>query len=418
MSFNRNNQNNGSNFNANLKKWMLFGLFTSLAMHGFVAFRPDNLLGYLLVSQPAVATPVPKTNTIPTKYINNAPVPDWQNITFKSFVFSSPGRVELPKAKIPGYKSVRTWKAGQSLDEVMELGDFENVFNLEDFSLRDIEQLSGTYLKNLKLSDFRLIKWQTVPEITKAIPKLANVYVEDVPVIKNLVEERLGIQVTSNQTIRQVINNYPELKDIELGEINLSSYKLTSIPEIENTALKNFTNWQNTTISRVPGLNQVTFNNFPNVPMLQGNITGKVDLTLKEVENRRQRSISGSYKEGFNVPCTQNCAHIELSGAGRITGAQWMSGKFQEVKGGFGVLGKLNSGKEPTGRHPFGKSFKQVVWNIDEASGTATTAMFFRICKRGGWVDLGCSPYFIGPFPFFSYQEKSPIFIGTPLKVP
>ncbi len=63
-------------------------------------------------------------------------------------------------------------------------------------------------------------------------------------------------------------------------------------------------------------------------------------------------------------------------------------------------------------------SLKQAVWDINEGDGTASTAIFFRICRRGGWFDLGCSPYFIGPFPFFIYQEKSPIFLGTPLTIP
>lgn len=419
--------------NTNLKYWMLFGLLTSLAMHGFLAFRPGEMLGSLL-NQKATAAPrlpdgsfhpasfatLPNTDTIPTKLLNNAPVPDWENINFKSFVFSSDGSIELPKAKIPGYKSKKVWNAGQSLDQVMEVGDFEEVFGLENFSLKDIEKLSSISLKNTKLSDFSIAKWQTVPELVKAIPKLANEYVVDVPPIKDLVEQTLfkGVGIGENQTIGELIEQNPELKEIELGEIDLSKYNLTSIPGIEKAQLKEFSNWQNATISKVPGLNKVSFNNFPIAIAPQGNIVGQVDLPLKEVENNRQRSISGSYQEGFNVPCSTNCAHIELSGGGGLTGAQWMSGKFQKVKGGYGILGKLNGGKEPTGRHPFGKVFKQVVWDINEADGSITTAMFFRICKHSLFVDFGCSPYFIGPFPFLPYKEKSYIFIGTPLNVP
>lgn len=428
MLINRHHQNNQQTLkirkdnqihpNFYLKYWMFLGLFASLLLHGLILFRNPNLLSYLLGVQPATAVTVPKANIIPSKYINNAPVPDWQSITFKSFVFSSPGSVELPNVEFPGYKSIRSWQAGQSLDEVMELGDFENVFYLENFSLQAISQLSGISLSNTKLSDFEILKWQTVPELTKAIPNLANEYVENVPAIRDLVKKILGVANIDGETIGEIINDYPKLKDIELGELDLSQYKLTSIPGIEKTALKQFSNWQNTSISKIPGLNQVTFANFPNAPVPQGSIVGKLDLPLKEVESNRQRSISGSDQAGFNVPCTNNCAHIELSGAGGITGTQWMSGKFQQVKGGFGILGNLNGGKEPTGRHPFGKGFKQAVWDINEGDGTASTAIFFRICRRGGWFDLGCSPYFIGPFPFFIYQEKSSIFIGTPLTIP
>ena len=317
--------------------------------------------------------------------------------------------LELPKVETPGYKSRRIWQAGQSLDRVMELGDFEKVLGLENFSLKDIESKSGTSLQNINLSDFSLTKWQTVPELVKAIPSLVNSPISNVPPIKDLIEQKLNI-VVANQTVGELIEQNPELKNIELGEIDLSKYKLTSIPGIDTAQLKGFSNWQNATISKVPGLNQISFNNFSDAIAPQGNTVAQVDIPLREVENNRQRSISGSYQEGFNVPCSTNCAHIELSGSNGITGAQWMSGKFQEVRGGYGVLGSLNGGKEPTGRHPFGKAFKQVIWNVDEASGSITTAIFFRICKH----DLGCSPYYIGPFDYATYKEKSAIFLGSP----
>jgi hypothetical protein len=95
-----------------------------------------------------------------------------------------------------------------------------------------------------------------------------------------------------------------------------------------------------------------------------------------------------------------------------------MSGKFQKVNGGFGILKALNGGKEPTGRNPFGSSFKQVIWNIDEASGSVKTAMFFRICKTIPFIGRTCSPYFIGPVPFIEYREKDPIVLGKPNSLP
>ncbi|MFB2978430.1 hypothetical protein [Microseira sp. BLCC-F43] len=91
--------------------------------------------------------------------------------------------------------------------------------------------------------------------------------------------------------------------------------------------------------------------------------------------------------------------------------AEWM-GTSQLVRGGFGSLGQLNGGKEPTGRHPFGDGFKVVVESVDEAKGTATLAMYFRICQRG-MPDLGCSPYFLGPLPLMVVKEKQPIFVGN-----
>jgi hypothetical protein len=94
-----------------------------------------------------------------------------------------------------------------------------------------------------------------------------------------------------------------------------------------------------------------------------------------------------------------------------LYGRQWISGKYQQVKGGFGILGAVNGGLEPTGRHPFGDVFKVSVWDVDESTGTLSTALHFRICKRG-MPDLGCTPYFLGPVPFLNFHEKEPIFTG------
>ncbi|MHC0067096.1 hypothetical protein ACWATR_30015 [Nostoc sp. UIC 10890] len=417
----------------NLRYLMVAGLIAGLALHGLIRFGGSYNIGSLLFGEKAVAQTVPSKysnlNTsidktkqtkqpVATKYVNGAPTPDWSSITFRNMKFGGAGSVEFPNIKNPGMKETRTWSTGQSLAEVMELGDFEATeFNIEDFTLEDIASITGINLKNLKLSDFETLEWQTLEDLAEAIPKLEDSEVGAIPPIQELVTKVTG-STGSYQTVGEVLDNYPELGEVELGKyVKLDKYKLTSIPGIQDAQLKDFTNWQNTTISKVPGLADVPFDQFPSVPIPDVSFIGKVDLPLGSLESGRWKSISGSYQAGFNVPCEKKCGHIEVSGSDTVTGAQWMSGKDQNVKGGFGILGSLNGGKEPTGRHPFGKSFKQVIWDINEADGSITTAMFFRICKRG-WVDLGCSPYFIGPVPFFTYREIDPIILGTPLTVP
>ncbi len=135
-----------------------------------------------------------------------------------------------------------------------------------------------------------------------------------------------------------------------------------------------------------------------------------VDLPLGTAEERISNTISGSYEEGFNVPCETECAHVEL--ANWASGQRWISGKYQKVKGGEGLLGLVNGGFEPTGRHPFGSAFKVAVWDVSESEGRVDTALFFRYCQRGWFVDLGCTPYFLGPVPFLSYSEKDLMFLG------
>ncbi|KYC34717.1 hypothetical protein WA1_49185 [Scytonema hofmannii PCC 7110] len=399
-----------------LKYLMALGLGVGLFLHGLLHSSPSHF-GFIVGDQKAVAATLPKASPLPTKLMNGIPIPDWSKITFKNMKFSSPGSVQFPNIKNPGMKELRSWVEGQGLDEVMELGDFEATeFGIENLSLKQISQITGIKLNKITLDKFELTDWQTVGDLMKAIPKLGDQLVENVPPINDLIAAATGSTVTG-QTVSDALSSFPELKNVELGSIDLSKYKLTDIPGIENSPIKDFHNWQNNTINNVPGLSNVPFSEFPGVPVPDFSFVGKVDLPLREVEANRWKSISGSYQEGFNVPCTKDCAHIELALSSTLTGAQWMSGKFQKVKGGFGILGKLNGGKEPTGRHPFGKAFKQAVWEINEADGSITTSLFFRICKRG-FPDLGCSPYFIGPVPFFTYREMDPIILGAPVKVP
>ncbi|MGL5835171.1 MAG: hypothetical protein ACRC1Z_18360, partial [Waterburya sp.] len=65
---------------------------------------------------------------------------------------------------------------------------------------------------------------------------------------------------------------------------------------------------------------------------------------------------------------------------------------------------------EPTGIHPFGDSFKTVLWRTDESSDTGEIVMFFIIKTM-----CGSSPYFIGPIPFpdGNVAINNVIFIGT-----
>ncbi|MBW4632966.1 MAG: hypothetical protein KME30_14015 [Iphinoe sp. HA4291-MV1] len=414
---------------------MAAGMVAGLALHGLIRFGGSYNIGSLVFEDKAVAaTPTNDSNLnhstkqaktlkkqpLAVKYVNGVPVPDWSKINFDSMKFSSAGEVEFPNIKDLKLKGKRIWSAGQSLAEVMQLGDFEATeFKIENLNLTQISKITDTSLKNLKLSDFETLKWQSLGDLASAIPELSKLEVADIPAIDDLVTKVTG-DATSSLTIGEALEIYPKLETAELGKyLKLDKYKLTSIPGIEKAALKKFNNWENTIIGKVPGLGKVPFDQLPGVPVPDLSFIGKVDVVLKEVENGRWKSISGSEQEGFNVPCyNKECAHIEVAGSDILTGATWMSGKFQKVRGGFGVLGKLNGGKEPTGRHPFGKSFKQVIWDVNEADGSITTAMFFRFCKTIPFVGRTCTPYFIGPVPFFNYSEMDPIILGTPLTVP
>ncbi len=341
-------------------------------------------------------------------------MPDWSRMKFSDMIISEGGSVTYPTDR---GEQKRIWAAGDSIADFMELGDFEDAdFSIEQLNLSTISQALGINLNSLKLSNFGVIKTQTIPTLVKAIPTLKN----KSPVsIKAIYDTFIQLGVAPQGTIGNSLNN-PKLRRVQLGEVvDLSKYQLTSIPGIQNASINKFANWQDIVIREVPGLRDLPFSEFPSVPQPNLSFIGKVDLVLRDIEANRERSISGSYQQGFNVSCIQsNCAHAEMSGAGRTTGVQWISGKIQKVKGGFGILKAVNGGKEPTGRHPFGSGFKQVVWDIDESTGAMQTTMFFRFCKTIPFVGRTCTPYFIGPVPFITYHEKDPIIFGNPSTIP
>lgn len=405
----------------NLRYLIVAGLLGGLFLHTFIkAGLMNQTLGFLI--PPAIAESYLKKDShkkdIPIPIVQDPQgfLPDWSRITFEDMIFSEGGSISYPGRK--GGIKTRIWEAGQSIAQIMEFGDFADTgLGIEELNLEFIASKLGFDLENISLADFALMEWQTLPDLIDAIPQLEKLRVTQVPPVQDFLKN-MGIY-GGNNTIGNILDRNPKLDDIPLSEsINLEEYSITEIPGLEQVQIQNFAKWEDTLIGGVPGLNELPWSEFPRILSPTLAFVGKIDVPLKEVEANRTRSISGSDREGFNVPCKQNCAHTEIAGVGKTTGVQWISGKFQKVKGGFGPLKVVFDGKEPTGRHPFGKSFKQVVWNINEDKGTVETTMFFRVCKHIPFIGKTCTPYGIGPVPFITYREKDPIILGSPFTLP
>ena len=348
-----------------------------------------------------------------------ARVPDWSQITFHTLPpILEDGEFVAPSDlnQTIGYDLSRRWRAGQTADTYLKLGDFQTTLYPQVFNLYTIAQLTDLNLEQVPLSALEMASWQTLDDLLTAIPDLGSRRVSEVPPISALLSQKFpgtpGFNPDANQTIANLLTTNPELGQLKLGQLGkkLDQLSITDIPELQNVPLQNFPNWVNSLISGVPGLANVSFAQMPN-PVQATGLIGTMDVVYGTAERDRRNTISGSDREGFQVPCKENCAYVELAGAPPLYGKQWISGKYQKVKGGSGVLGAVNGGKEPTGRHPFGDVFKVSVWDVDESTGTVSTALHFRICKRG-LPDLGCTPYFLGPVPFLNYYEKEPIFTG------
>lgn len=336
--------------------------------------------------------------------------PNWAQITLRSLpAILESGSFEAPTGLIRelGYDPSRLWQAGQTADEYLLLGDFQDSFQLQRFSLADIGAVVGLDWEALRLADLALVGWQTIADLVQAIPDLVDLPVSAVPPIADLLQDQLDVP----QTIADVVQN-EVWAELSLGELSLEQYDLSAIPGLIDAPLETFQDWQQSVIDQIPGLADVPFANFPNPIVEQGVVVGMVDVVFGAAEGDRTNTISGSYVEGFNVPCQNDCAHLEMAQPELVEGTQWISGKYQQVQGGRGALASANGGLEPTGRHPFGNAFKVAVLETDEASGTAETGLYFRMCVRNVFVDLGCTPYFIGPIPWLPIQEEGMVFLG------
>ncbi len=302
----------------------------------------------------------------------------------------------------------RFWKVGDRIEDILQLGDLLDT-DLPGLNLRDILNGSLTGTAGVLLADFPLLSELSLSELVSAIPSLENLELAEVKPLYDLVATAVSsseLIALATSEIGEIIEA-PFLGDLSLGDLNLSHYSLTQIPHLLNTPLQSFPHWASQSLHQIPGLTELPWGTFMNL-LTEGLPVAKVDLILNETEGYIGNTISGSYAEGFGVACHQDdCFHIELSdGIGLWNGyggKRWV-GKSQEVKGGSGCL----VGKEPTGRHPFGSRFKVVLTGVDEAEPRADFSLYFRFCVPF----CECSPYVIGPFPFFSVTEKEPLIIG------
>ncbi|WP_190489622.1 hypothetical protein, partial [Microcoleus sp. FACHB-831] len=389
--------------------YWLYWLSTGLILSLFISALP-YFMGNRVVAKQAPAEPV---TTITWQ---NTQLPDWNKIAFSSLPgIEQNGSFEAPLdiASQLKYDPSRSWAAGQTPDQYTKLGDFQDSFKLQNFNLQTIASKTGLDLSGIRLEDFGIMKLQTLGSLTEAIPTLLNLTVQQVKPVLDLLNSQLTADFNPNQTIGQLLQQSLILKELEFNQLPLGNYGLDSIPGLDSTPIAAFKDWQGVNVNQIPGLPNVPFSQFPGPANPVGADVGTFDVAFATPEQQRERTISGSDVEGFNVRCDEKCSHVELSGNAKVLGRPWISGKYQLVRGGHGVLAAVNGGKEPTGRHPFGDAFKVVVWDVSEPKGTMTQALFFRICIRSGFVDLGCTPYFIGPVPWLTYREMDSIFLGS-----
>ncbi|NEO99559.1 MAG: hypothetical protein F6K58_12945 [Symploca sp. SIO2E9] len=385
--------------------WFVVVFFTVIL--GFAAPASASTLPTRIWDIPAVESDAYTTQVL---------LPDWGQITFKNLpAASSNGTIE---------NLGRSWKAGQTPDQFLQLGDISSVLNAQILSVGAIEQLplESINLDSIALSSFPLAGEQIVSHLSEIVPNLGQFKLGDVAPLSSLASQILGnaeipdLGSIFELPIAQVISQFPAFAKARLNSVDLEQFAFTEIPNLESVSLEKFTLWQEQPLTTIPNLNSVPLSSFPKPVAEAGNLVMRIDMIYTAAEGKRHNTVSGSDVEGFAVDCETDCAYIELDNlenTGRkvraaLEGKQWISGRYQQVQGGHGCLAGVNGGKEPTGRHPFGSLFKLVVEEPDETTDAVNTALYFRFSNL-----CGHTPYFVGPIPFFSYRINSPIFLGA-----
>ncbi|MBW4489665.1 MAG: M23 family metallopeptidase [Trichocoleus desertorum ATA4-8-CV12] len=391
--------------------------------------------------QAQVASALPVTSDATGQY-----APAWDQVSFASLPpFDSTGNLNVPEDADGqlDYTLSRSWQAGDSVLNVLKLGDVQDAFNLGSFTLGDGVRLGGVDPTILSLSNFSFLKEETIAGLVNQIPAIAGFKISEVRPLYDLMAQNIpnvaqtlsqmgNFRVWTEQPIA-ALAKIPAVGNLSLNHLDLSQYSFTQLPGLEQATLSSIRDWKNLHLAQIPGLGHVPFSAFFNPAQFLGliaihDVTYGGDSAHQESRwTPTQHSITGSYKVGFNYECAQaqGCDYLELSSpislgtAGdptRLHGARWIRGGNgaggQMVPGGHGVLGTLNGGQEPTGRHPFGKAFKVVLTDTDESTGTGKFGLYFRVCHRSAFVDLGCTPYFIGPVPWFPTHEKGKVLVG------
>ena len=392
------------------------------------------IFGNLRVSR-ALAEPIPTIEY--TAGARRLKAPDWERVNWSNLgSISDAGCFQIPGNWVAsiGYDPSRCWRVGQNPSQFLMLGDFLKVdgsseFGLEGFALRQISQLTNTNLERLSLNDFHLTRWQNIDSLVEAIPGLESFNVGEIKPIYDLVKQSelfsYSVSEIEHLSIGQLLSQFPDLGELSLSNLNLNRYSLNSIPGMTLVPIASFHKWQQSLISQVPGLSLVPFAKFPITVPMDLNNYALVDWVWGKAEHGDERLddsafVSGRVSWGTNIPqrCPPRkpCAYLELTDilgvSGPNYGKRWASGITHKVKGGEGVLGRVNNGLEPTGRLVFGHIFKVALLQTIESQGLGKFGTFYRICVRYP-QDLGCTPYHIGPGPWFDAREQDLVLLGA-----
>ncbi len=330
--------------------------------------------------------------------------------------------------------------------DYLTLNLLDSAFGIGEWSLNDISQKTGVALDNIPLSAYgEAIGNLSLGELSNAIPAFANSRANRNPIFMAAIDTYQAQLADPNQTltlalnqrgydnaysVQEILNGQaPVLSDLPLKALSdqLTQWTVLDIPGLNATPIRDLDSLENAFVGDFDALgltDKLTLSAFPKPPILNDIIRmGRFDVPLGEPEHNRLRVVSGGVTKGdkFNGETCEGggCIHVELDEVGApassgLSGFAWMTSD-QQVRDGYGPLCVPFGCKGPAGNHPFGKGFRVLFSDLDEADGSVQVSISFRACRRIFFVKT-CTPYvFPTPngIPIGRIQEKA-IFPVTP----
>jgi murein DD-endopeptidase MepM/ murein hydrolase activator NlpD len=327
-----------------------------------------------------------------------------------------------------GYDPSVFWKAGDHLESILDLGTLAPYTTLANWSLNTISGfVPGARWASIPLSAAVFLSNHSIEDIVDAVPLLGGYRLGEVRPIYDFLASELGwnpIQggAMARLPLRRIADSVFGTVKFDLGEFDFEKYLISDVPNLDSMPFSNLVDWEKIKLGDIPFLDVVRWGSFGlGIVDLLTTAVARVDVVFGDAEgNQKERgreTVTGSYREGFAVPCDEeSCSYLELTdvidlgslpGLPSVHGKQWISGKSQKVMGGSGFL----VGEEPTGRNPFGPVFKVVMTDVSESEGKATFSLYFRLCFSFFGISA-CTPYILGPFPWFPASEGEIIVLG------
>jgi hypothetical protein len=331
--------------------------------------------------------------------------------------FSSLGLTQSNLAQIANVNSINLQQVGA--DQLQSL-----------YSLITPNKLLGdkfnNIIQNKLLGDLPLVKEALIQNITSKIQlgdltqlqPLNNLLQQANGYADLLNPEKLQQQLTT-LALDQVVAVLPDFGNFSLGGLSLDTLKnfnvSDAIPGLANQALSSIPGVESLMVGDLSavGLPNLSLSQFPNPLSFAAGINfGQFDLPLSKDERDPGRQISGGLPEADyqlrKQKCSDKCKFAEISSPNpTYHGAAWMDGGEHWVPDGFGFVcwGWPGGCKGPAGNHPFGKTMRLLLTNIDASAGTAQLSFTFPIC----WEEFStCTPAVFpipSGFPLYTVHE-------------